>query len=90
MVHFAVSDTEGEMLKMLLDIPKLKGQDLLNQKNHKGIAPLHAACGNVRQPHIELLVKAGADINQLTDSGHSPLDLAYHARASMQEAIAQG
>jgi ankyrin repeat protein len=89
-VHFAISNTGEDMLKMLLDIPKLKRQDVLNQKNDKGIAPLHTACGNGRQPHVELLVKAGADINQLTDSGHSPFDLAYHARASMREAIVQG
>ncbi|OCL02571.1 ankyrin [Glonium stellatum] len=88
-LHFAVCNTGEETLKMLLDIPKLKAQGLLNQKNFKGIAPLHVACCNMQRPHIELLINAGADINQLTDSGHSPLDLAHHVRSFLWGTITQ-
>jgi hypothetical protein len=80
-----------DLLRYVLTFPKLNSTALLNRKNLKGMTALHLAAGNSsKQEQIESLVKAGADINLASDSGHTALDITYRTLERLRTAIEQG
>ena len=70
LIHILAELDETKGLKCLLG--KLKSIDLANLF---GETPLHRACAGSKFKAAKLLVKYGADVNAVTDSGDSPLTL---------------
>lgn len=60
---------------------------LANAKTEKGITPLFVAVSNGIVPMAELLVEAGADVNQETVAGYLPLHIAARGRNDMVEKL---
>lgn len=90
-IHFAITEHSPDMLRYILRFPKLNSTALLNRKNLKGVTALHLAAGNIsRQKHIELLIQACADVQLVSDSGHTTLDIAYQTRKRVRTGIEQG
>ncbi|KAF8535131.1 hypothetical protein BDD12DRAFT_912978 [Trichophaea hybrida] len=91
LLHFAVSEPETRMLDFLLDFvrnaePRLHAQTYLDMVNADGWTAMHLCVGNIRrQKHCESLVRAGANINQLSSSGHSILDIAKQTRERVKD-----
>lgn len=56
---------------------RLAAGDDVNEKNHNGNTPLHAAGFNRSFDVAEILIKAGADIDATNYSGKTPLQIAY-------------
>lgn len=78
------------MLKMLLEIPNLVSDDvdILNVSAVNGMTALHLCAGNLgRHEHLALLLDAGADVNVLTHTGHSALDIASQTRDILQHLL---
>lgn len=76
-VHFAVSQSDTRMLDSLLLIKELATPNVLNRVNAHGMTALHLCAGNLcRYSHAIALVNAGADVNQLSNTRHSVLDIA--------------
>jgi ankyrin repeat protein len=86
LLHFAVSEPETRMLDFLFDFirnaePKLHAQAYFDTVNAEGWTAMHLCVGNIRrQEHCESLIRAGANINQLSSSRHSILDIAKQTR----------
>jgi len=76
-IHFAVTETNIKVLNTVLALEGLANTDILNRVNKNGLTALHLCAGNLgRQDHIVALVKAGAAINRVSNSGFSVLDIA--------------
>jgi ankyrin repeat protein len=88
--HLAVTERDCRMLKMLLEIPNLVSDDVdvLNMSAVNGMTALHLCAGNLgRHEHLTLLLDAGADVNVLTHTGHSALDIACQTRDILQRLL---
>ena len=63
------------MLNLIM-VEELATPNILNRLNAHGITVLHICAGNLcRYDHVIALVNAGADVNQLSDTQHSILDI---------------
>jgi prolyl 4-hydroxylase len=65
-----VGDVEG--LKEIIDVV----DDFINRKDANGWTPLHESCRGGHKVVAEILIERGANINELTNSGETPLYLA--------------
>ena len=80
LLHLAIAEDEPTMLESLLTIDRLCNPDVLNYQDARGNTALHLCTGNhKRHTHIRALLKAGADPNISSLSGHSPLDIALQS-----------
>lgn len=67
-----VKDADG--LKYTLDgLIKLIGKDNINHEDANGYTALMRACSDRRSNNVELLIKAGADVNHVGSSGMTAL-----------------
>jgi ankyrin repeat protein len=90
-IHFAITAHQPDILRRVLMFSKLKDKALLNRKNLKGVTALHLAAGSIsRQEHIKLLIKAGADVNIVSCTGHTTLDIAHQTRELVRARINHG
>ena len=70
--HHAIEHKDKEICLLLL-----KNNVELNAINQQGMSALHLACMKVENvDYISFLVESGADINQRTEFGELPYDLA--------------
>jgi len=85
-LHLAVSETETAMLRVLLDIPALRTNEVLDHSTKNGAvtATVLCAANPGRHEHLALLLKAGADPNVETASGHTALDVASEYMAGLR------
>lgn len=65
-MHLAASDSRVELLRMLID-----AHASINIRNARGSTPLHEACRVHCRKAVELLLRAGADISVMNDSGRT-------------------
>lgn len=91
LLHLAVSEPETKMLEMLLQLPELRSNHVLELRdNMHGMTALHLAAGNVEKSrHVRLLLDAGADPAILTPGGWSVLDLACGIKDVLWTAISE-
>ncbi|KAL3162656.1 Ankyrin repeat and SOCS box protein 16 [Trebouxia sp. C0009 RCD-2024] len=75
MLHNSASKGDKSIMRLLLD---KVGVDPNSQHGREQLAAMHAAAKAGHQGCLELLLEAGADINQQTKRGHTPLFLAVN------------
>ena len=84
-IHLAVTELDCKMLKMLLEVPQLATSEVVNARAVDGMTALHLCAGSLgRHEHLGLLLRAGADVGALTETGHSVLDIAYQTRDGLR------
>ncbi|KAF1830818.1 ankyrin [Decorospora gaudefroyi] len=80
-LHLAAAEPDAGMMRMLLGIPALADPRVLDKRATGGVTAMHLCAGNfARAEHLSLLLRAGADANARTDSGHSVLNVALMIR----------
>ncbi len=72
LVYFSADGDISKVRKLL----SVEGQDPNRVKNNEGVGPLHAAAAGGHLAVAQLLVVYGADINQRTAYGRTPLFMA--------------
>jgi len=95
LLHFAISEPETELLEFLLEFvqragPKLSEGVYVDAVNAGGWTALQLAAGNIRrQNHCGCLIRAGADVNRLSSSGHTVWDVAKQTRERVKDGTAR-
>ncbi len=87
-LHFAVTEADPLFLETLLNIPELADKDMLDRQTATGVTALHACAAHLgRKKQLSMLLKAGANPNLRTQSGHSPLDCAHQTQRALVDAM---
>ena len=71
-IHHAARDGNTVQMQMMID----KGTPHINTKNNRGFTPLHEAVQKGCAECIDILLRAGADMNQQNQSGENPFIMA--------------
>jgi hypothetical protein len=91
LIEHGAFDRVKELVKMALNthhLPILK--KLINSKDKKGETALTAAIKSRNVPIVKLLVKCGADINQVNKKGRSALNLAITCKEAKEPGSIKG
>lgn len=87
-IHFAVTESDPTCLENLLAFDQICKPAVLDGQTHTGVTAMHMCAANLgRHEHLFSLLKAGANPNLRTKSGHSPLDCARQTRDNLLNAI---
>ncbi|XP_041966238.1 NF-kappa-B inhibitor beta [Alosa pseudoharengus] len=86
-LHLAVRELRMECVKELTSCPRLSYEHL-SVTNYSGVSALHVAVQKGRSDIINMLLSAGADVNQRDlGSGRSPLHWAVEAQSAQLVAL---